>query len=136
MADFVDVDHQLTQLLYRLGPVTLRRAMWAIARYLRESNANRIRGQKNADGSDYQARKKPGDKRPQLTRYAKRIRMKVQFDEARVGIFGRMGRFGYVHSAGKRERGIQYPERNLLTLPEHDKTRVLAILHDYAGGRA
>lgn len=123
------IDAQLSLLLYRLGPVALRQLMVQVARYLREQNANRILAQRNADGSAY-TRRKHG-RRPMLVGYARRIRERVEFDHAVVGIFGRMGVFGAVHDKGKVERRIKYPARNILRMADKDKQVVFDMAKTY-----
>lgn len=130
------VDAELNAMLRRMGAVSLRKVLRQIARYLRQSNAKRIRAQVNADGSAYAPRKprpnRKGKRRGKrmLLRYAQRIRDRVDSNEAVVGIFGRMDRFGAVHDQGRSERGIRYPARNLISLPDADKQVVLQMLRE------
>lgn len=129
------VDAELNALLRRMSPVALRKVLRQAARYLRQSNAKRIRAQINADGSLY-APRKPSPiygkrpKRRMLLGYARRIRDHVDNNEAVVGVFGRMGRLGAVHDQGRVERGIRYPARNLISLPDADKQVVLQMLRE------
>ncbi len=127
------LDAELTALLYRLSPASLRTLMYAVARYLRTANASRIRSQVNADGTAYAPRRNGGSRR-MLLGYARRIRERVEANQAVVGIFGRMGRFGAVHDRGLNERGIRYTPRNILRLPENDKRAVLDMARAHLAG--
>lgn len=133
MANAIDVDTQISLLLYRMGPVSLRELMTKIARYLKAQNVIRIAVQKNADGSAYTARKN-GIKKPMLVGYAKRIREQVAMDQAVVGIFGRMSNFGLVHDQGKTERRVKYPARNILALPSADKEEIIMMIQQHISG--
>lgn len=135
MSDTMMIDIELTALLYRLGPVSLRQLMRKIAAYLRSENVSRINAQVNADGSPYAPRAHGGNK-PMLLGYAGRIRQRVEMDQAIVGIFGRMGRFGAVHDQGKTERRVKYPSRNLMTLRPDDKAEVLNMARMHIAGGA
>ena len=124
------LDAQLVGLLYRLGPVQLRVIMSKVARYLRDQNAARIEAQRNGDGSTY-APRQSGSRRKMLVGYSKRIKTRMNDDLALVGVFGRMGGFGAVHDQGQTERGISYPRRNILSLPDADKTQVITMIQQY-----
>lgn len=129
-SSLMTVDAELNALLRRMSPVALRKVLRQAARYLRQSNAKRIRAQINADGSLYAPRYGNRPKRRMLLGYARRIRDRVDNNEAVVGVFGRMGRLGAVHDQGRVERGIRYPARNLISLPDADKQVVLQMLRE------
>lgn len=132
--DSQQLEQALVAVLYRLGPVSLRLLLRDVARHLRGVNAARIRAQQNADGSRYAPRRH--GRRRMLLGYARRIRDRVGNDQAIIGIFGRRGKLGAVHDQGLVERGIRYPARNLLGLPDADKAAVLAMAGAYLQGAA
>jgi phage virion morphogenesis protein len=135
MANTTTLDSELSMLLYHLTPASLRCVMGKVACYLRQQNADRITRQTNADGSVY-APRKSGARKPMLVGYARRIRERVEGDQAVVGVFGRMGNFGNVHDKGYIERRVKYPARNILALPAADKTVIMQMIRQHIGGAA
>lgn len=123
-----EIDRGLEDLLNRLSPAQLRKAMQEIAKYLRERNLFRITAQQNEDGSRYAPRKNRKVSRKMLIGFKRHISAKVGIDQLSVGIFGSAANLATIHHDGMTDKGIQYPSRQLVTLPDADKEHIRQIL--------
>lgn len=133
-------------LLNRLEPKARRELCRSIARDLRRSQQQRIRAQRNPDGTPYAPRKK------QLRAKAGRIRQRKMFTRLSqtkhfkaeatanglsVGFIGRTARIARVHQRGLRDAAIKggpeidYPRRELLGLTADDLDLIRSRLLDH-----
>lgn len=126
MNEFEEIDQAITDALAKFGPARFKKALREVAQYLRRENRFRIRAQQNIDGSAYTPRKRKRKGQGKMMKgFAKRMQAKWGIDKAEVFINGRLGP---IHHQGQTERGIKYPSRKLIGLPEKDKQAVLDIL--------
>jgi phage virion morphogenesis protein len=123
-----------SELIARLEPGQRRKLSQEIARRLRETQAKRIAGQTNPDGSPYEPRKprlldkKKGRIRRAMfakLRTAKWLKTKATPNSALVYFAGKVGRIAMVHQFGLKDRvnknsslEVQYPVRELLGFTE------------------
>lgn len=133
-------------LLNRLEPKARRQLCQSIARDLRRSQQQRIRAQRNPDGTPYAPRKK------QLRAKSGRIRQRKMFtklsqakylktqataDGLSVEFVGRTARIARVHQRGLRDTAIkggpeiEYPRRELLGLTADDLDLIRSRLLDH-----
>lgn len=138
MAGFIE------PLVKKLSPAERKRLMRDLIRTLRQRNQQRIRAQKNIDGSPYAPRKKnlrskTGRIRnaPMFAklRQAKYLRISATSDDAAIRITGSAGKIATIHHKGlrayvSRRMGTktEYPERNILGFTESDKDLVLDVV--------
>jgi phage virion morphogenesis protein len=124
--DFLQIDQAISDALAKFGNARMKKAMREIAQYLRRKNRFRIRAQQNVDGSAYTPRKSTRRKKGKMMKgFAKRMQAKWTTENAVISINGKLAP---IHHEGQEERGIQYPSRTLIGLPEKDKQAVLDIL--------
>ncbi|MEC5446146.1 phage virion morphogenesis protein [Enterobacter hormaechei] len=146
MSDFKPFDNQLAGLLAALSPSARRKLSGEIAKQLRAAQQQRIKQQKNPDGSPYQARKrqplrakKGRIKRAMFQKLRTNRYMKASGREngAVVEFTGNVQRIARVHQYGLKDRpnvhaqDVQYAERQLLGFSQADKQLVetLTIKH-------
>lgn len=125
---FSDLEGSLQDLIQLLKPVQSKRALRDITAYLRKANRNRIRQQKNLDGSQYEARKNKKTRKKMLTGFTKHIRQSVSHTHAEIGIMGKAAQLAGIHHSGEVEGGILYPERNLIGWTDDDLSALRGIL--------
>lgn len=122
------VDDWLAALLGNLEPAARKRMMRELAQQLRRTQQQRIRLQRNPDGSGYEPRKvtarskKGRIKRQMFTklRTTKYLKASASVNTASVQFVGRVQRIARVHHYGLRDRVsrrgpvVHYAERRLL----------------------
>ena len=137
-------------LLARLSSQERRAMMRDLAKGLRQRQADRIRDQKNVDGSPYVPRKpqvlirsKQGRiKQAMFTKLTKAAHLKIMATEgsAAVGFNGRTSRIARVHQLGLRDKvsrfrnEYDYPKRELLGFSDADRQWVNDFLVDRLTG--
>ncbi|WP_171854458.1 phage virion morphogenesis protein [Enterobacter hormaechei] len=146
MSDFKPFDDKLAGLLASLSPTGRRKLAGEIAKELRKSQQQRIKQQKNPDGSPYQARKrqplraKTGRiKRAmfQKLRASRYMKATGRENSAVVEFTGKVQRIARVHQYGLKDRpnphaqNVQYAQRRLLGLDVEDKKNIEMILFRY-----
>ncbi|PJD08372.1 phage virion morphogenesis protein [Enterobacter mori] len=129
MSDFKPFDDKLAGLLASLSPAGRRKLAGEIANELRKSQQQRIKQQKEPDGTPYQARtrqplkaKKGRIKRAmfQRLRTSRYMKASVRNKTAMVEFTSKIQRIAWVHQFGLKDRptpqaqAVQYPERQLL----------------------
>ncbi|WP_417329571.1 phage virion morphogenesis protein [Halomonas cupida] len=136
-------------LLARLEAKERRQLARTIARDLRRSQRERIKAQRNPDGSAFAPRKpqrlraRQGSIRRRamfgkLTT-AKWLKATARGDTAVTGFFGNVARIARTHQYGLRDRvdrngpTIEYLQRELLGFTEADRTRIRDSLIDHLG---
>lgn len=112
-----------------------------IARDLRHSQQQRIKEQRNPDGSAYAPRKSQ-QKQGRIKRRAmftklrtnKYLKQRTSAAQISVGFFGRVARLASVHQHGLRDRvqrngpNVQYAQRQLLGFSDADKQKIMDTL--------
>jgi phage virion morphogenesis protein len=144
MNDLEMLEHWTAPLLERLTSTARMQLAREIARDLRQSQRDRIKDQKNPDGSDFAPRKyrqKKGriKRRAMFTklRTNRYLKQKVTASEVTVGFYGRVSTLARVHQEGLRDRirpngpDIQYEERQLLGFSNSDRQLILDKLIDH-----
>ena len=136
MSEFKPFDDRLNGLIASLSPAARRKLAGEIAKELRKSQQQRIKQQKDPDGSPYQARKrqplraKTGRiKRAmfQKLRTSRYMKASGRENSAVVEFTGKVQRIARVHQYGLKDRpnahaqDVQYAERQLLGLSIDDK---------------
>lgn len=133
-------------LLAKLSGTERRQLMRELAKGLRKRQSDRIKAQKNVDGSAYVPRKpqriirsKQGRiKQTLFNKLTKAAHLKVAVTDssAAVGFDGRTARIARVHQLGLRDKvsryrnEYDYPKRELLGFSDDDKTWVRDFLID------
>ncbi|MGI6927201.1 phage virion morphogenesis protein [Enterobacter hormaechei] len=143
MSDFKPFDDKLAGLLASLSPAGCRKLAGEIAKELRKSQQQRIKQQKNPDGSPYQVRKrqplraKTGRiKRAmfQKLRASRYMKATGRENSAVVEFTGKVQRIARVHQYGLKDRpnphsrDVQYAERRLLGFSQNDKDLMEAMI--------
>ncbi|MEP9184703.1 phage virion morphogenesis protein [Enterobacter ludwigii] len=143
MSDFKPFDDKLAGLLASLSPAGRRKLAGEIAKELRKSQQQRIKQQKNPDGSPYQVRKrqplraKTGRiKRAmfQKLRASRYMKATGRENSAVVEFTGKVQRIARVHQYGLKDRpnphsrDVQYAERRLLGFSQNDKDLMEAMI--------
>ncbi|KAF0810438.1 phage tail completion protein [Alcanivorax sp. S71-1-4] len=139
-------------LLARLDPAARRRIARDIGMGLRRRQQQRIRAQRNPDGSPFEARKQRlRGKRGAIRRRAmfqklataRFLRVRTLADAVAVGFFGRVARIARVHQYGLQDQvapggpRVRYPTRRLVGFSPGDSAFVRdALLRHLAGGDA
>ncbi len=124
-------------LLSALAPAQRRQLLRQIAQDMRRANMQRIKAQKQPDGTAFVPRKGVRGKKGRIKgamfaklRTARFFEATATADEASAGFSGRVGRIARVHQEGLRDRvkpgGAEYlyPRRALLGLDEGDRERI------------
>ncbi|WP_069337152.1 phage virion morphogenesis protein [Sphingobium yanoikuyae] len=156
MADdpFAPLELELGRILASIEPAARLRFARAVARRLRQSQAQRIAQQKNPDGSAFAPRKQKGegarDRRGRIKRrvanramfrklrQARWLRATATADEAVVGFTAAAARISRVHQLGLRDRvsrkpgapEVTYPQRILLGLTAEEEDAVMNMAMD------
>lgn len=148
MTEFKPFENELAGLLAALSPAGRRRLTIDIAKKLRQQQQQRIKAQKNPDGSPYAKRKpqllrakKGRIKREMFTKLRTNRYLKASGDDsvAVVEFTGKVQRIARVHQYGLRDkvntkaRDIKYETRRLLGLNSHDQNMISDIIIRYLG---
>ncbi|MEP8907759.1 phage virion morphogenesis protein [Enterobacter roggenkampii] len=146
MNDFKPFDDKLAGLIASLSPAARRRFAGEIAKELRKSQQQRIKQQKDPDGSPYQTRKrqplrakKGRIKRAMFAKLRTSRYMKASGREnsAVVEFTGKVQRIARVHQYGLKDRpnahaqDVQYAERQLLGFGGEDKGLIENMILKY-----
>lgn len=135
--DLVALEDWVSGLLGQLEPQARNKLARELAQGLRRRQQQRIRAQRNADGTPYVPRK-PRDVRGKQGRIKRKVQMFKKLRTARylkargtsnavtVGFAGRVARIARVHQYGLKDRAernapdVQYDQRQLLGFAEDD----------------
>lgn len=130
MADLTDIEQELSDWLkpYLHGASSSGRREFgrAVSRYLWKSQSERIRDQKNPDGSPFESRKKGRKAMFEKIRKRPNLRSRYSDSEVWVGFRGRVGRIAKVHqeglfiAPGPGQKKVRYAERQLLGYTRQD----------------
>lgn len=148
MADNIErLEDWAAPLLAKLDAKERRRLARVVTTDLRSSQRERIKAQKNPDGTRYAPRKaqeqKGAIRRKAMfakLRTAKYLRVRTSADGVEVGFFGRVASIAKTHQFGLRDRvaingpRVQYEQRELLGFTEHDRSLVQQSLLDHLLG--
>ncbi|MCM2973502.1 phage virion morphogenesis protein [Larsenimonas suaedae] len=131
-------------LLAKLDAKERRRLARSVATDLRRAQRERIKAQKNPDGTSYAPRKsrdQQGTIRRRAMfgklRTAKYLKIRTSPHGAEIGFFGRVASIAKTHQFGLRDRvsrtgpRVQYEQRELLGFTEHDHTLLRDTLLDH-----
>lgn len=143
MTEFKPFENELAGLLAALSPAGRRRLTVEIAKKLRQQQQQRIKAQKNPDGSPY-AKRKPQPLRAKKGRIKRKMFAKLRTnrymkasgdDSAAVVEFtGKVQRIARVHQYGLKDKPssnsglIKYPQRSLLGVPAEDENIVNFVI--------
>ncbi|WP_269564279.1 phage virion morphogenesis protein [Kosakonia radicincitans] len=146
MTEFKPFENELAGLLAALSPAGRRRLTVDIAKKLRQQQQQRIKAQKNPDGSPYAKRKpqplrakKGRIKREMFTKLRTNRYMKASGNDsaAVVEFTGKVQRIARVHQYGLKDRPdknskeIIYPKRTLLDFSYDDMNTVHDLIIEY-----
>ncbi len=143
--DLESFERWLAPLIEKLSPGERRQLARQIARENRISQRERIKAQRNPDGSAYQPRSalrgQSGSIRRKAMfsklRSARHLTMSAGPDAAVVRFMGRVARIARVHQLGLRDRvapggpTVRYPQRELLGFTRADRERIRDNLIDH-----
>lgn len=137
-------------LLIKLEPKERRRVNQSIARDLRRSQQQRIRAQRNSDGTAYEPRKKAPQRSKQgrikqkamfrRLSLAKHMRMNSTANAVGIAFMSRNARIARVHqyglhdSPGGKSPRVKYAKRELLGFSDSDLELIRNRLIDHLGG--
>jgi phage virion morphogenesis protein len=149
MTEFKPFENELAGLLAALSPAGRRRLTVEIAKKLRQQQQQRIKAQKNPDGSPYAKRKaqplrakKGRIKREMFVKLRTNRYMKASGDDsaAVVEFTGKVQRIARVHQFGLKDRPgrnspvLTYPERTLLGLNAGDMLAIEEMVFHHLQG--
>ncbi len=130
MADLTDIEQELATWLkpYIQGATAEGRREFgrAVSRYLWRSQSNRIRDQKNPDGSPFESRKK--GRKAMFEKIRKRRNLRARYNDTEVSLFfiSRISGIAKVHQRGlfaspkAGQERVRYPVRELLGYTKRD----------------
>lgn len=143
MTEFKPFENELAGLLAALSPAGRRRLTVEIAKKLRQQQQQRIKAQKNPDGSPYAKRKpqplrakKGRIKREMFAKLRTNRYMKASGDDsaAVVEFTGKVQRIARVHQYGLKDRpnphrkDVPYPARQLLGINQDEKKHIEMLI--------
>jgi len=146
MTEFKPFENELAGLLAALSPAGRRRLTVDIAKKLRQQQQQRIKAQKNPDGSPYAKRKpqplrakKGRIKREMFTKLRTNRYMKASGDDsaAVVEFTGKVQRIAQVHQYGLKDRpgrnsvAIEYPTRQLLGFVQENLRQIEKLVIEH-----
>ena len=145
MEDLQQLEGWVGPLLAKLQPAARRRLARAVGTALRRSQVQRIREQRNPDGSAYAPRKRAqagqikrrADRMFQGLTKAKHFKVQASEREVAVGFLGRVARIARVHQEGLSDRvaskgpTIRYARRELLGLTDAERQTIRDLLVDH-----
>ena len=132
-------------LLAKLQPAARRRLARSVGTALRRSQAQRIRDQRNPDGSDYAPRKRAqagqikrrADRMFQGLTKAKHLKVEASEQAVAVGFLGRVARIARVHQEGLSDRvtaggpTVRYERRELLGFTDAERQTIRDLLLEH-----
>lgn len=141
-------------MLLKLSPVERTRATMVIAKYLRTTNAQRIKANIQPDGSAMVPRKPRVERKAALNKVRKKrdamfqrlanykwLKPSATFEEARIAFQGSAARIARVSQYGLRDKiepkmsvTAQYPVRKLLGFAPQDELMIMDIMLAHLGG--
>lgn len=134
MADIEQIEAELAAWLkpYLHGASAVGRRTFAraVARYLYKSQSNRIRDQRNPDGTPFEARKKGRKAMFEKIRKRPNLLSRYSENEVWVGFRGRIGRIANVHqhgltaAPGPGQAKVRYEKRELLGYTKADIEKI------------
>ena len=142
MSEFKPFDDRLNGLIAALSPASRRKLAGEIAKELRKSQQQRIKQQKEPDGSLYQARKRQPLRAKngrikramfQKLRTSRYMKATGRENSAVVEFTGKVQRIAQVHQYGLKDRpnvhskDVQYAERQLLGITGLDQKLIEKI---------
>jgi len=148
MNDLSALEDWVAPLLRKLTPAERRKLSRQVALDLRRAQRNRIRANRNPDGSAFEPRK------PRLRSQSGRIKRRAMFrklaspkhlkmtatpDGLTLGFLGKVGFIARVHQYGLRAKvatdgpWYQYSKRELLGFEREDVTRIQNSIIDFLG---
>jgi phage virion morphogenesis protein len=144
MDDLTLLADWVSPLLQRIEPAGRRKIARKVGIALRKNQQQRIKKQKNIDGSAY-AKRRSSRKRGRIKEQAmfKKLRlakyMKLKTDENKISIrfLGRVAQLAKVHQEGlsakpsRNSRKVRYTRRELLGFTDADKTLIRDELIDH-----
>ncbi|EPJ56353.1 MAG: hypothetical protein OFPI_00200 [Osedax symbiont Rs2] len=142
MDDLSRLETWVEPLLQKISPAERRHLAKEIGTALRRSQQQRLKQQKNPDGTKYAARRTQQGKIKRKAMFIKLkrnkyLKVKSSADKISVGFFGRVARVARVHQKGLRDkahrnsRKVRYKQRELLGFTDSDKEQVLDRLLDH-----
>lgn len=137
MDDLTRLENWVSPLLERITPAARKQLARKVGIALRKSQQQRIKLQKNIDGSAY-AKRRSTQKRGRIKnqamfkklRMAKYMKLKSSADKISIGFFGRVAHLAHVHQKGlherpnKKGRSVRYDKRELLGFTTADITLI------------
>lgn len=146
MSNLERLEDWATPLLQKLDAGERRKLAVQLARKLRQSQQQRIKDQKNPDGSEYaprRAQEKTGRirRRAMFMKLRQNRYLKAQGNthEVTVGFVGRVSRLARVHQEGLRDRvrrngpEVRYEQRQLLGYSAEDEAMIMDMLMEHLG---
>lgn len=146
MADDLEaLEDWVAPLIEKLETAERRKLARTIGNELRRSQRQRIRSQKNPDGTPYEPRRRLRDQSGRIRRKAmfgkitaaRYLKVRTTPDAVSVGFFGRVARIAAVHQYGLTEKvdrngpAYDYPARVLLGHSDADRELVRDLLIDH-----
>lgn len=138
MEDFEKIEQWIAPLLQKASISDRRKLARKIGNKLRTNQSNRIRDQKNPDGTPYLGRKNASSKR-MFEKIRKRPHLRMRSDEnsVEVGFTGRTSNIAEIHQEGLNDtpnpkgKKIRYNRRELLGFSQQDITDIENLLTEY-----
>lgn len=132
-------------LLAKLGAAERRVLARRIGTTLRRSQAQRIKGQLNPDGSAYAPRKREQagqikrrkERMFQRITQARHLKVEVSDQAVAVGFFGRVARIAMVHQEGQTDRvsrngpSVRYERRQLLGFSDAERSTIRDLIVEH-----
>jgi len=143
--DLQQLEGWMGPLLAKLQPAARRRLARTVGTALRRSQAQRIRDQRNPDGSDYAPRKRAqagqikrrADRMFQGLTKAKHLKVEASEQAVAVGFLGRVARIARVHQEGLSDRvtangpTVRYERRELLGFTDAERQTIRDLLIEH-----
>ena len=145
MEDLQQLEGWAGPLLAKLQPAARRRLARTVGTALRRSQVQRIREQRNPDGSAYAPRKRAqagqikrrADRMFQGLTKAKHFKVEASEHAVAVGFLGRVARIARVHQEGLSDRvtaggpTVRYERRELLGFTDAERQTILDCLIEH-----
>lgn len=136
--EFNRIEDWIAPLIKKASISDRRKLARRIGTQLRASQSNRIRDQKNPDGTPYLSRKDSSSKR-MFEKIRQRPHLKIRSNEnsVEVGFSGRVSKIAEIHQEGlsdspnPRGKKIRYSRRELLGFSEQDTQNINDLLIEH-----
>ncbi len=141
--DLTQLEEWITPLLNKLTRTERGKLARKIGTALRRSNQDRIKAQRNVDGTPYAPRKQQKTGRIKRRamfyklRQSKYLKIKTTPNSVAVGFFGSVASIARVHHYGLRDRvrpngpDVQYEKRELLGFSKEDEAMITDIVLEF-----